>query len=66
MKILQRISHVFKFATPKAAKAKEAPAPIVKPRTLIINENLRFDAQNFVMFMMPSHPKIITNGPTYL
>lgn len=66
MKILQRISHVFKFATPKAAKVKEDPTPIVKPRTLIINDNLRFDAKKFVMFMLPYYSKILTNGPTYL
>lgn len=66
MKIFQRIGHVFRFATAKAAKKNETAAPAFKPRTLIINDNLKFDAQNFVMFMMPYHPKIIPNNSSYL
>jgi hypothetical protein len=31
-------------------------------KTLVINHNLKFDAKDHELFLIPSHPKIIARG----
>lgn len=35
-------------------------------KTLVINHNLRLDADDLDLFVIPSHPKVIAKSPNFL